>query len=172
MRQTGIKPLWLLIPVLLTVLIVACEIGPELTPTEESPPEDKTPVVVVTPEAPSIFTAAGLIGSATTLLEGGDLGGAEAFLKESLVIDPDNPAALHKLGFALLGQEQYAAAIEVFTEELAVDSRFPDAWLGLGLALAGSGRQSEALDALDMALRLDPENEDALQARQALAGSP
>lgn len=167
------KPMGLLIPLILAIFVVACEIPTEQAPTQEPlPAEEGTPVVAVAPEATSISAGAELISSATTLLESGDLGAAEALLEDSLAAEPNNPAALHKLGFALLGQERYDEAIEVFNQELAVDPDFPDAWLGLALALAGSNRRGEALEALSTVLSLDPANADALQARQALEGGP
>ena len=58
----------------------------------------------MTPEATSVSRDDERISSATTLLESGAPRAAEALLEDSLAEEPNDPAALHKLGFALLGQ--------------------------------------------------------------------
>lgn len=171
-EQSGCQQLRGLLTVLLAVFVLACNTPQEQTPAEEATREATPPAATETPDLTGAFTEGQLLEGATTLLEAGDLTGAEAFLTERLNRNPSDPAALHKLGFALLGQERYAEAIDVFNKELEVDSEFPDAWLGLALAFAGNGQRAQALDALDSALTLDPKNADALEALQALGGAP
>ncbi|MEE9248050.1 MAG: tetratricopeptide repeat protein [Dehalococcoidia bacterium] len=134
------------------VVVAACG-GEEGTPTLVPP----TPVPPTPSPAPTVLE----------LLEEG-----ETTLSTILETAEDDLTALHQRGFARLAQEKYSEALTDFERKLELDPQFPDAWLGKALALIGLGRVGEAGEALDIAIALDPNNSDAIEARQALEQIP
>jgi choline-sulfatase len=59
-----------------------------------------------------------------------------------------------KAGFALIGRQDYGAAVEAFRKVIAENPKMVDAWEFLGRALQKTGRPEEALDAYREALKI------------------
>ncbi len=77
---------------------------------------------------------------------------------------------LNSLGYALLGQRQLPAALEVFRINV---ERHPESWNAhdsLGEALAANGRVAEAIRAYERSLELNPANENAREKLRELRG--
>src|SRR5207248_2887589 len=78
---------------------------------------------------------------------------------------PDNPDAHYRLGVLLLRRENPAGALTHFDRALQLDAAFAECHVARSTALASLNRHSEALDGLDAALRLAPDNIEALTNR-------
>jgi arylsulfatase A-like enzyme/cytochrome c-type biogenesis protein CcmH/NrfG len=82
----------------------------------------------------------------------------ESALRDILRLDPGNPQAHLRLGYALQDSSRCAEAVEHF--ERAVDARLPtaDAHLGLASCLAQARRIEPAIATLRAADRIEPDN--------------
>jgi tetratricopeptide (TPR) repeat protein len=74
---------------------------------------------------------------------------------------------LNSKGWALLGNDDPAAAIEAFEEAIAMDQNYAEAWNNRGLAYSRKEEMSEAFDSFDRALAIAPDFEDARKNRDA-----
>jgi tetratricopeptide (TPR) repeat protein len=83
---------------------------------------------------------------------------ARALLNQALALDPDHPMTLTLLGELLLGQRDYAAAVQWFDRALASETHFAPAWFHRARALWFSGRQVESLESARRAQAIQPAN--------------
>ncbi|MBC7950360.1 MAG: tetratricopeptide repeat protein [Rhodospirillaceae bacterium] len=106
------------------------------------------------PDAP----AAAWHGLALLLLsEGHDLA-AEACLRRTIAMAPDNIDARLNLADLLVRRDDLAGAVDFYQDILAISQSCAAAHSGLGQALIGLGRLGEAEDQLERALVMDSEN--------------
>lgn len=103
------------------------------------------------------------------LMEGGDLAGAAALLREGLEMFPATPELRLSLGQAYLVLEEWALAGREFQAALALAPGDLDAVRGTAVALLRLGRVDEGLEALDRALAsVNGDEQACLQVAEAL----
>ncbi len=103
----------------------------------------------------------GLLTVAATLLERGDLDGAEKVLRRAIELDPRGAGAYVNLGSVELGRGHDAEAARWYRRALALDANHADAWFNLGLVLSREGEHLEAARAYENVLKIDPGRSDA-----------
>jgi Tfp pilus assembly protein PilF len=64
----------------------------------------------------------------------------------SIEAEPNNPEALHLLGFIYMGRKDYPSAIKHFRQAVEQDPEFYICWNNLGTAYLASARWEEAVD--------------------------
>jgi Tfp pilus assembly protein PilF len=102
----------------------------------------------------------------------GNATAAEQHFRKALEIVPRFAEASNNLG-TLLGQQGRDTEAEVrFRSAVSANPRYTAAWINLGATLASESHFAEARAAVDCALKIDPQNSDALQLRNMLASSP
>jgi Flp pilus assembly protein TadD len=108
---------------------------------------------------------------ATTLDRAGDLDGERTVLEQVVAIDPTIALAQNQLGYLDSQRGDYAAAEQHFA--LAVHSApgFTQAWISLAATLGMESKYTEARDAVASALRLEPDNGQALQLSHDLSAA-
>jgi Flp pilus assembly protein TadD len=106
---------------------------------------------------------------ALALDRAGDTSNERVALNKAIEIDPDLAAAQHQLGYLASVQGDFPSAEKYFRLALQAAPGYTQAWISLAATLAMESRFSEAQDAVTMALRLDPQNTNALQLRRDLA---
>jgi tetratricopeptide (TPR) repeat protein len=89
---------------------------------------------------------------------------AEKLYREALTKDPGKPVIVYNLGNSLIRQGKYDQGIEALGRVIKTgNSRLQGkSWYNAGNALYAMGRFSEAAEAFIQALRLDPEDRDAM----------
>ncbi|MCB9633174.1 MAG: tetratricopeptide repeat protein [Sandaracinus sp.] len=92
----------------------------------------------------------------TTLLEGGDLDGAEARFRLALEYHPRFAEPRANLGLVLLARGDLEGAERELRAALSLDPDFDEAWSGLGVVLDARGQRVEAAEAWERALSIDP----------------
>ena len=93
---------------------------------------------------------------------------AEAFLRQSVRVDPNFAEGHEQLGLSLAVSGRYEEAVGEFQEAVRLDPRDASANLNLAVALAETGRVEDAHRYTKEALRLDPGYERAQKFLQAI----
>jgi len=89
---------------------------------------------------------------------------SETLFRHALNVAGDNPVACENLGAALLNQHRFAEAEAEFRKVLKADAKHYAQTPGeLARALAGQNREKEAIACLWEAIRLNPDNVDAMR---------
>jgi tetratricopeptide (TPR) repeat protein len=104
----------------------------------------------------------------TALRQAGDASGERAALEQTVKLDPTFALAQNQLGYLDFHIGTYPAAEGHFRQAVESAPTFADAWINLAATLASEGRLPEAREAVASALRLDPNNVQALQIAQDL----
>ena len=102
-----------------------------------------------------------LLTRASTMLQGGDLAGATALLRNVLELSPDHPDALHLFGLAALKAGKPGPAVRLIERAIAQRPRDSGFHGNCGEAFRLLGDLDRALDHLSQAVELDPGNADA-----------
>lgn len=102
--------------------------------------------------------------SAQDLHEKGDLKGALALYKRSLVLDPAFPEAEYQSGVAYLALGDRVSAERSFRNAIKLREGWTPAMISLGSLLIGENKSEEAGSLLESVLSVDPKNIDALTA--------
>jgi len=104
--------------------------------------------------------------------QAGDTAGERAALEQAVKFDPTLALAQNQLGYLLAAEGSQAAAEAHFRAAVKAAPEFANAWINLAATLGAESRYSEAQEAVATALRLDPNNPQALQlSRQIQAAS-
>ncbi|MGA2102514.1 MAG: tetratricopeptide repeat protein [Candidatus Sulfotelmatobacter sp.] len=98
----------------------------------------------------------------------GDAEGERAALEEAIKTDPGFALAQNQLGYLDSKDGDSASAEEHFRAAVKAAPAYTQAWISLAATLGMESRYSEAQQALSSALKLEPENADALQLRKDL----
>ncbi|EME72006.1 Tfp pilus assembly protein PilF-like protein [Paramagnetospirillum caucaseum] len=93
---------------------------------------------------------------AHTRAEQGRAAEAAALFRQSLDLDPAQPATWFNLGFLLEEAGDSAEAAAAFRRAVELDGKLDRAWYGLALALIKSGQVEEAVTALKRNTELQP----------------
>ena len=101
----------------------------------------------------------------------GDNPGEIAALKQAVEIDPGFAVAQNQLGYLESRSGDSASAEEHFRLAVRAAPGYTQAWVSLAATLGMESRFTEAQEAVANALRLDPNNADALQLRTALTNA-
>ncbi len=88
----------------------------------------------------------------------GDYGQAEAELRKSLLLEPNNVDAMAQLGFVLLERDRMAEAETALRRAIAINDKHFYANYDLGRLLVKSHRYDEALPIFEYAAKLKPNN--------------
>ena len=108
----------------------------------------------------SLRPGAQLVAEAAARLNGGDIDGAIAIVREALRTDPGNVDALRLLAGALCQNGFAAEAEKVAGEAVRLAPDFAAAWATFGAVLSDLNRLDDAQGAYCKALELDPANPD------------
>ncbi|HEY9640117.1 MAG TPA: tetratricopeptide repeat protein [Coleofasciculaceae cyanobacterium] len=87
----------------------------------------------------------------------GNLAGAVASYRQTLVLNPQYVSAHHSLGVALDEQGQYCAAVEHYQQAIALQPNSIKSYNNLGCALAKLDRLEEAVQVYQQAIALQPD---------------
>lgn len=98
-----------------------------------------------------------------------DVEGERAALNQAVKANPKYAPAEYQLGYLASRDGDNANAEKLFRLTVEAAPRFTQAWLALAATLAMESRFPEAKDAVDEALKLEPENAEALDLRKSLA---
>jgi tetratricopeptide (TPR) repeat protein len=101
----------------------------------------------------------------------GDRAGEHEALQKTVQIDPDMAIAQNQLGYLDSRSGDIASAEAHFRQAVRAAPRFAEAWVNLAATLGMESKFQEAQNAVDTALKLDPENSEALQLRRDLTAS-
>lgn len=104
----------------------------------------------------------GLLQTAVTHHNSGNLGNAERIYHEVLRLDPVNPDALHLLGLTCHQSGRHAQALEYIGRAIRANSRIALFHNSMGEACRALGRSEEAARHYQRALKLNPHQPDAL----------
>lgn len=100
-----------------------------------------------------------------------DTEGERTALEQAVKIDPNLALAQFQLGILDSRNGDTAGAEQQFRIALAASPGYVQAWIALAATLAAESRIPDALQALDSALRIAPDDSDALELRKKLAGA-
>jgi Tfp pilus assembly protein PilF len=89
-------------------------------------------------------------------------------LEQAIKTDPGFALAQNQLGYLDSKDGDSASAEEHFRAAVKAAPAYTQAWISLAATLGMESRYSEAQQALSSALKLEPENADALQLRKDL----
>ncbi len=98
-----------------------------------------------------------LLRIADDSLEKGDNLEAKKALQSALILDPENPEVLRRLGVAYMRMNDYVDAKETYEHLLRIDPNDDLAHSSLANALHKLGEEEEALRHHEEAIRLDPD---------------
>ncbi len=99
----------------------------------------------------------------------GDIPAERLALEKAIQINPDLAVAQNQLGFLASKTGDSQTAEKHFREAVRAAPSFTEAWVNLAAALGLQSRFPEAQEAVSSALRLDPNNPQALLLRETLA---
>jgi len=99
----------------------------------------------------------------------GDVSGEGAALERAVQINPDLALAHNQLGFLSQNRGDLGAAEKHFQDAIRAAPEFAEAWLNLAATLGLQSRFREAEEAVSIALKLAPQNPQALLLRDTLA---
>ena len=98
---------------------------------------------------------------------------AEEAFRHALKLNPYHGRSHAGFGRVRLAQERYEEALLFAETAIKLDPGNAEGWTYQGIALHHLGRPKEALESLDRALVIDPNKQEAQDARaQVLRGSP
>jgi Tfp pilus assembly protein PilF len=100
-----------------------------------------------------------------------DTEGERTALEQAVKIDPNLALAQFQLGILDSRNGDTAGAEQQFRIALAASPGYVQAWIALAATLAAESRIPDALQAVDSALRIAPDDSDALELRKKLAGA-
>jgi Flp pilus assembly protein TadD len=92
-----------------------------------------------------------------------------SFVERALSLDPENPAYLDSLGWALFKLERYAPAEEKLRAALRYDAADPAIREHLGDLLLATGREEEAVREWEAALKCGHEDPERIREKMAKA---
>jgi Flp pilus assembly protein TadD len=102
----------------------------------------------------------------------GDIAGERAALEQAVKADPKNARAQYQLGYLEYQAGENAAAERQFRLAVKAAPGYFDAWVSLATTLDEESRFQEAREAVATALKLQPDDADALQLSKSLATAP
>ena len=105
---------------------------------------------------------------ALALDKSGDAAGERTALEQAVKLDAGFALAQNQLGYLDSREGDSAAAEEHFRAAVKAAPGYTQAWISLAATLGMESRYPEAQEALTSALKLEPENADALQLRKDL----
>ena len=97
--------------------------------------------------------------------------GERAALQQAIKTDPDFALAQYQLGYVESRDGDYAAAEQQFRLAAKAAPGYVQAWIALAATLASESRFPEAQEAVATALKLEPDNADALDLSKTLAAN-
>ena len=97
-----------------------------------------------------------LIG--TAYAQSGKTLSAIKYLKNSLILKPNNALAHSNLGNALKDLKQYGESIASYDKAINIDSNFADVYSNRGIALKEMGRLDEAVGSYNKAIKIKPDH--------------
>jgi tetratricopeptide (TPR) repeat protein len=100
-----------------------------------------------------------------------DTEGERKALEQAVKIDPNFALAQFQLGILDTRNGSTGRAEQQFRLAIGASPGFVQAWIALAATLAAESRIPDALQAVDSALRIAPDNSDALELRKKLAGA-
>jgi tetratricopeptide (TPR) repeat protein len=98
-----------------------------------------------------------------------DIEGERAALEQAVKVDPNFAQAQFQLGILDSRNGDTAAAEQQFRLALNASPGYVQAWLALAATLVAESRIPDALQAVDSALKIAPDNSEALELRKKLA---
>jgi len=101
----------------------------------------------------------------------GDMEGERAALQQAIKTDPGFALAQYQLGYVESRDGDYAAAEQQFRLAAKAAPGYVQAWIALAATLASESRFPEAQEAVATALKLEPDNADALDLSKTLAAN-
>jgi tetratricopeptide (TPR) repeat protein len=101
----------------------------------------------------------------------GDTASERTVLEQVLKIDPTVALAQNQLGYLESRDGDPASAEEHFRLAVRAAPRYTQAWVSLAATLAMQSRFTEAQEAVTSALKLEPDNAEALQLRKDLSAA-
>lgn len=119
-----------------------------------------------TPEDPQVVYKLALALDKT-----GDTAGEHAALEQAVKLNPGFALAQNQLGYLASKDGDSAGAEAHFRLAVQAAPGYTQAWISLAATLAMESRLSEAQEALASALKLEPDNADALQLRKDLTAA-
>jgi len=97
-----------------------------------------------------------------------DIQGERAALEKAVGIDPAFALALYRLGSLVSRDGDTVGAEQRFRQAISASPGYVQAWLALAATLAEESRILDALQAVDSALKIAPDNGEALELRKNL----
>lgn len=98
----------------------------------------------------------------------GDTTAEQAALEQALKIDPTMAIAQNQLGYLASKNGDFAGAEQHFRQAVQSAPGYSEAWVNLAATLGMESRFPEAIQAVETAIKLDPQNTEALKLRQSL----
>jgi Flp pilus assembly protein TadD len=99
----------------------------------------------------------------------GDTIGEREALQKAIQIDPTMAIAHRQLGYLAFNEGDFPTAETHFRAAVQAAPTFTDAWVSLAATLATESRHTEANQAVRRALKIDPQNANALELQKELA---
>lgn len=97
-----------------------------------------------------------------------DTQGERTALERAVEIDPNFALALYQLGYVDSREGDAVGAEQRFHQAISASPGYVQAWLALAATLAKESRIPDALQAVDSALKIAPDNSEALELRKNL----
>jgi Tfp pilus assembly protein PilF len=101
----------------------------------------------------------------------GDITAESTALQQAVKIDPNLAVAHNQIGYLASRNGDSASAEEHFRLAIRAAPGYTQAWVSLAATLGMESRFPEAQEAIASALRLDPQNSEALQLRKDLTAA-
>jgi len=102
----------------------------------------------------------------------GDTSAERNALEKAIQIDPDLALAHNQLGYLDSRDGDYSAAEEHFRQAVRAAPEYVAAWINLAATFGMQSKFAEADAVIATALKLNPDNKDALQLHKELASAP
>ncbi|HKW43416.1 MAG TPA: tetratricopeptide repeat protein, partial [Thermoplasmata archaeon] len=97
-----------------------------------------------------------VLGLGDSLLDLGDMDGAESLFARALGTNPENPPILFRRGELLERKGRWGAAIQYYNRAIALRWNFADPWFAKGRVLLEHDRPKEALECFDKVVSFEP----------------
>jgi len=105
---------------------------------------------------------------AMALDKAGDIAGEKSALEKSVAINPDIAIAHNQIGYLAVRSGDAASAEKDFRNAVHASPAYIQAWINLAAALAMQAKISDAQHAIANALKVDPQNSQALELQKDL----